>query len=120
MPGADGPAVIHRGVPRWFGAALCLLLAFIALPAALAQDAGRYLGVASCAGATCHGRAEGNGAVVRQDEIATWQAPSSATGAHSRALAVLNGMRARRPLVSPRGPGPKLGRPSAHDLRLWQ
>ena len=58
-----------------------------------AQDAndpgGRYLGVATCAGSTCHGRAEGNGAVVRQDEIATWQEASSPTGAHSRALTVL-------------------------------
>ncbi|WP_375290533.1 multiheme c-type cytochrome [Qipengyuania sp.] len=57
--------------------------------------AGRYMGVASCAGSTCHGRAEGNGAVVRQDEIASWQDPSSPTGAHSRALAVLSGARGR-------------------------
>ncbi|KPQ22329.1 MAG: Cytochrome c554 and c-prime [Porphyrobacter sp. HL-46] len=40
-----------------------------------------FEGVASCAGSTCHGRAEGNGAVVRQDEIATWQEPSSPGGA---------------------------------------
>ncbi|WP_084001446.1 multiheme c-type cytochrome [Tsuneonella dongtanensis] len=57
---------------------------------------GQYLGVASCAGSTCHGRAEGNGAVVRQDEIATWQEPSSASGAHSRAYAVLSSLRGRQ------------------------
>ena len=61
----------------------------------LAQGAGSYLGVASCSGSTCHGRAEGNGAVVRQDEIASWQEPSSPTGAHSRALSVLSGARGR-------------------------
>jgi hypothetical protein len=61
-----------------------------------AQDGGRYLGVATCAGSTCHGRAEGNGAVVRQDEIATWQDASSPGGAHSRALAVLDSLRGRQ------------------------
>src|SRR6185436_7038919 len=76
----------------WLAAALCFAAGF---PAA-AQEGARYLGVASCAGSTCHGRAEGNGAVVRQDEIASWQESSSATGAHSRALAVLDTLRARR------------------------
>ena len=61
-----------------------------------AQSGARYEGVATCAGSTCHGRAEGNGAVVRQDEIATWQEPSSASGAHSRAYAVLAGRRGRQ------------------------
>lgn len=56
----------------------------------------RYEGVASCAGSTCHGRAEGNGAVVRQDEISTWQSPSSQSGAHSRAYAVLAGRRGQQ------------------------
>ncbi len=55
-----------------------------------------FEGVASCAGSTCHGRAEGNGAVVRQDEIATWQEPSSPGGAHSRAFAVLGGRRGQQ------------------------
>ena len=55
-----------------------------------------FEGVASCAGSTCHGRAEGNGAVVRQDEIATWQEPSSSSGAHSRAYAVLAGRRGQQ------------------------
>ena len=78
----------------WLAAALCLFAGLSA--AAMAQDGGRYTGVASCAGSTCHGRAEGNGEVVRQDEIATWQDPSSSTGAHSRALAVLDSLRGRQ------------------------
>lgn len=64
---------------------------------AVAQGGGAtYEGVATCAGSTCHGRAEGNGAVVRQDEIATWQEPSSPSGAHSRAYSVLASPRGRQ------------------------
>lgn len=63
---------------------------------ATAQERGSYEGVASCAGSTCHGRAEGNGEQVRQDEIATWQEPSSPSGAHSRAYAVLASLRGRQ------------------------
>lgn len=62
-------------------------------PASQASGNARYEGVATCAGSTCHGRAEGNGAVVRQDEIATWQEPSAPSGAHSRAYAALAGRR---------------------------
>mgnify|MGYP002778096777 FL=1 len=65
-------------------------------PAAGAIGSPVFEGVASCAGSTCHGRAEGNGAVVRQDEIATWQEPSSPSGAHSRAYAVLGGRRGQQ------------------------
>ena len=65
------------------------------LPATSWAQAGAFMGVASCSGSTCHGRAEGNGAIVRQDEIAAWQEQSSPTGAHSRALAVLSGARGR-------------------------
>jgi hypothetical protein len=65
-------------------------------PAAGAIGNPTFEGVASCAGSTCHGRAEGNGAVVRQDEIATWQEPSSSSGAHSRAYAVLSGRRGQQ------------------------
>ncbi len=65
-------------------------------PAASAIGNPTFEGVASCAGSTCHGRAEGNGAVVRQDEIATWQEPSSSSGAHSRAYAVLAGRRGQQ------------------------
>ena len=60
------------------------------------SSSARYEGVATCAGSTCHGRAEGNGAVVRQDEIATWQEPSSPSGSHSRAYAVLASPRGRQ------------------------
>jgi hypothetical protein len=78
-------------------APLAALLALAALPGAGAAAQGvRFEGVASCAGSTCHGRAEGNGKVVRQDEIATWQAPSSPSGAHSRAFAVLDSPRGRQ------------------------
>ena len=76
------------------------LLAVIGLaalyPASGAIGNPTFEGVASCAGSTCHGRAEGNGAVVRQDEIATWQEPSSPSGAHSRAYAVLAGRRGQQ------------------------
>lgn len=79
--------------------AFLALAAFAGAPlltAAEAQRSATYEGVASCAGSTCHGRAEGNGAVVRQDEIATWQEPSSPSGAHSRAFAVLDSPRGRQ------------------------
>ena len=73
------------------------VLGLVALyPATTAIGNGTFEGVASCAGSTCHGRAEGNGAVVRQDEIATWQEPSSPSGAHSRAYAVLGGQRGQQ------------------------
>ena len=48
-----------------------------------------HVGVASCAGSTCHGRIEPTGKVVRQDELLRWQEPSSPAGSHSRAFAVL-------------------------------
>lgn len=83
-----------RGPLSKLVAALALLAAAFAASAALAG--GQLMGVASCAGSTCHGRAEGNGAVVRQDEIATWQEPSAPTGAHSRAYAALTTLRGRQ------------------------
>ncbi len=87
---------------RWFDlrAALILALALLfinGLHSSSASAAGsgwRYEGVATCAGSTCHGRAEGNGKVVRQDELLHWQEPSTPGGAHSRAYAILNGRRA--------------------------
>lgn len=60
------------------------------------RDQGSYQGVASCAGSTCHGRMEADGAVVRQDELMRWQEPSTPGGAHSRAFSVLSGARARQ------------------------
>jgi hypothetical protein len=76
-----------------------LLLALAGAPVTMSAEAQApavYEGVASCAGSTCHGRAEGNGKVVRQDEIALWQEPSSPSGAHSRAFAVLDSPRGRQ------------------------
>jgi hypothetical protein len=57
---------------------------------------GRFEGVASCAGTTCHGRMEGDGKVVRQDELRRWQEPSTPGGAHSRAFSVLSGARSKQ------------------------
>ena len=57
-----------------------------------ASTSDRFEGVATCAGSTCHGRAEGNGEVGGK-MIATWQEPSSPSGAHSRAYVVLAGRR---------------------------
>ena len=66
---------------------ILLVLLFVGVAAANAD--GRYEGVASCAGSTCHGRNEGDGKVVRQDELRRWQEPSNKSGAHSRAYAAL-------------------------------
>ena len=98
---ASGPiGDLLRSLRRFDGAALRVVAAFgllLALPSTTSTTIASSLeGVASCAGSTCHGRAEGNGAVVRQDEIATWQEPSSASGAHSRAYAVLAGRRGQQ------------------------
>lgn len=84
---------------------LCAVLALVAfflgvasgntpVNAALPNDKA-HLGVASCAGTTCHGRSEADGKIVRQDEILRWQEPSSPTGAHSRAFAVLSNARSQ-------------------------
>jgi hypothetical protein len=54
-----------------------------------------YVGVASCAGSTCHGRSEANGRIVRQDELMIWQNEASPSGAHSRAWRVLTEPRSR-------------------------
>lgn len=91
--------ILLQGLRRFAGAPVRVIAAFALLavfPAVTASGNASFEGVASCAGSTCHGRAEGNGAVVRQDEIATWQEPSSASGAHSRAYAVLGGRRGQQ------------------------
>jgi hypothetical protein len=81
-------------------AAALLILAFIAVLAAAATASPPpppgFEGVASCAGTTCHGRMEADGAIVRQDELARWQEPSTPGGAHSRAFAVLQSRRAHQ------------------------
>ena len=87
--------------------AACAALAAIALGSALAlpsaplqaQSAnstthsggtpGGHMGVASCAGSTCHGRSVASGTPVRQDELQRWQEESSPAGAHSRAWRVI-------------------------------
>lgn len=98
---------LGRGSGRgWTGnvGLVALLLALAAMLAALlladqgqaqAGNNGRFLGVASCAGSTCHGRMEGDGTVVRQDELMRWQEPSTPGGAHSRAFAVLSNGRSQ-------------------------
>lgn len=80
------------------GGVFALVLALVvAAPEARSNAAveGAHLGVASCAGSTCHGRMAGDGPVVRQDEIARWQEPSTQGGAHSRAFAVLSNSRSQ-------------------------
>src|SRR5436853_4573463 len=77
-------------------ASLLLALAVFLSPAGAQQGTGgHYVGVATCAGSTCHGRSEANGAIVRQDELRLWQDPSSPAGAHSRAWQVLAEPRAK-------------------------
>ncbi len=95
---------VRTGMAYAFAAMLCLAMAATALfatgfaspekaTAAAAQDMrGVHLGVASCAGSTCHGRSVANTpeeGVVRQDELLRWQEESSPSGAHSRAYRVL-------------------------------
>ena len=74
-----------------------LAFSIVRAPATQAQADGgtRFLGVASCAGSTCHGRMEGDGTVVRQDELMRWQEPSTPGGSHSRAFAVLSNSRSQ-------------------------
>lgn len=93
---------VAQRLTDWRAAAalgLCILLAGVAIAvglmqsntparAALPNDT-THLGVASCAGSTCHGRSQPDGKIVRQDEIMRWQEPSSPGGAHSRAYAIL-------------------------------
>ena len=50
---------------------------------------GAHEGVASCAGSTCHSRPAATGPVVRQNELITWQNPSSPAGLHSHAYRAL-------------------------------
>lgn len=92
----------HRGI--WAAACVLLVMALVILftgaapsvapvVAATSGQGNIHLGVASCAGTTCHGRMEADGRIVRQDELMRWQEPSTAGGAHSRAFAVLSNVR---------------------------
>lgn len=63
--------------------------------AAQLSSPGVHEGVASCAGSTCHGRQAANGAVVRQNELVSWQDPTGPGGSHSRAWRTLTYPRAQ-------------------------
>jgi hypothetical protein len=78
-----------------FAGALLLLILLVSGAGAADAPAHSFVGVASCADTTCHGRSEGDGKIVRQDELMRWQDPASPTGAHSRAFRVLAEPRAR-------------------------
>lgn len=97
-------AALRGGVRAPFLAGMaCLALALAGLglaatlrPAPLRAEAAEgagtlraHMGVASCAGSTCHGRSVPSGTPVRQDELMRWQEESSPTGAHSRAWRVI-------------------------------
>ena len=56
---------------------------------------GMHEGVASCADSSCHSRQVDSGVTVRQNELITWQDPSSPAGVHSRAWRVLTQPRAQ-------------------------
>ena len=68
-------------------AALLALFLFLrpgaaqALQPAVSVAPGNYVGVATCGGTTCHGRSQGDGPHVRQDEIMLWQDPATPAGA---------------------------------------
>jgi hypothetical protein len=61
----------------------------VATAAPEASTRATHEGVASCAGSTCHSRQVESGVNIRQNELITWQDPSSVAGAHSRAYRVL-------------------------------
>jgi hypothetical protein len=79
-----------------FGLTGLLLVACLVLCGGSVRSEDLHQGVATCAGSTCHGRQAGDGAVVRQNELVTWQDPSSSAGAHSRAWRTLQGRWAQR------------------------
>jgi hypothetical protein len=74
-------------------AAAVLAIGALAMGAATAapetSNRAVHEGVASCAGSTCHSRQVESGVNVRQNELITWQDPSSIAGAHSRAYRVV-------------------------------
>lgn len=93
-----------RSLPRSAAVAItgCMVMALSALVAAsllapapvnAQQSSGEvrrtHMGVASCAGSTCHGRSIADGTPVSQNEVLRWQEESSPGGAHSRAYRVI-------------------------------
>ncbi|MFM9937296.1 MAG: multiheme c-type cytochrome [Novosphingobium sp.] len=83
-------AMLALGVAIALGAALTLSSAPLQAQSTSREGSMRaHMGVASCAGSTCHGRSVASGTPVRQDELLRWQEESSPTGAHSRAWRVI-------------------------------
>jgi len=105
------PSSAGRRARTLLVAMLCLLGLATAAYASGGFANATFEGVASCAGATCHGRAEGNGKVIRQDELAHWQDPATQGGAHSRAYAVLAGHRGQQ-IAASLGLGPATSAPA--------
>jgi hypothetical protein len=92
--------------------AVLLSLAMLATPAAaMSGGSGAHEGVASCADSMCHGRQVASGLVVRQNELITWQDPSSAAGDNSRAWRVLTEPRAQA-IANRLGLGPAQSAPA--------
>ncbi|MDB5422734.1 MAG: hypothetical protein JWQ29_150, partial [Phenylobacterium sp.] len=77
----------------------------------LAGRVGVHEGVASCGGSTCHSRPAATGLAVRQNELITWQNPSSPAGLHSRAWRVLTEARGQA-ISSKLGLGPAQNAPA--------
>jgi hypothetical protein len=91
-----------RPIAVWASVALFLALCVgigAVLPtrasASQVSSPGVHEGVASCAGSTCHGRQAPDGAVVRQNELVSWQDPTGPGGSHSRAWRTLTYPRAQ-------------------------
>jgi len=100
LSGDSGLGFRLEGVQRaalpvsWLGPLLALVWLLASSSSAVSADL--HQGVATCAGSTCHGRQAADGAIVRQNELVTWQDPSSSAGAHSRAWRTLQGRWAQR------------------------
>jgi len=95
--GGSRNIAIGMGAASLAALALLFLLLRPADAQAIQQTGGgaHYVGVATCGGTTCHGRNNGDGPRVRQDEVMLWQNPATAAGAHSRAYGVLREARSR-------------------------
>jgi hypothetical protein len=110
-------------ISRFLGSLCAVLLSAVAVAAVLpgpaaAQGeaattgrAGVHEGVASCGGSTCHGRPVASGVTVRQNELITWQDPSSVAGAHSRSYRALTSGRGQA-IAAKMGLGPAQGAPA--------
>lgn len=98
MAGSDVWGLLGRS---WSAILVSLAILGAGVAPALAQSmsfngkGGVHEGVASCSDSMCHGRQVASGLVVRQNELITWQDPSSAAGDHSRAWRVLTEPRAQ-------------------------